>query len=136
MRQSSLKILKPSKHLRRQSSDAGDGNSVLLRGGSGDFSQPLLTSSEPKMYGSTTRRRDNRIPPHLPRKISSTGGREETNSFQNFPSNTGDQIRLQLATALPHMTVTGYGSDDVLPNITSHDREEEATDDLHPLLMP
>lgn len=120
-------------HLRRQSSDAGDGNSVLLKGlgaaaSGGDFSQQMLMS-EPKTYGSM--KRENRLP-RLPRKVASRHG----DSFENNSPDAGDQSSLLLAKGPAKTAITFYGSDDVIPTASGNDEGEKGSRDIHPLLLP
>jgi len=125
----SIRMSKRPGHLRRQSSDAGDGNSVLLkRGGGGegsDLSQRLIP--EPTTYGSI--RRENRLP-SLPRKNTP----RDEGTFDNSPD-AGDQSSLLLAKGSNSTAMTFYGSDDVGPP-PGDDETEKKSRDIHSLLLP
>jgi hypothetical protein len=119
-------------HLRRQSSDAGDGNSVLLMGAGGGLGvshggQQVLVSKA-KTYGSI--KRENRLP-RLPRKRTSRDG----DNFENSPD-AGDQSSLLLAKGSLSSAATSYGSDDVVPTASSDDERQSESRETHPLMMP
>lgn len=128
----SIKNSRSPGHLRRQSSDAGDGNSVLLMGaggglGAGNVGQQVLVSKT-KTYGSI--KRENRLP-RLPRKRASRDG----DNFENSPD-AGDQSSLLLAKGPSSSAATSYGSDDVVPTASSDDERQSGSRETHPLLMP